>query len=128
MEEHDQDSTPNDREWWDAIQRGELPPDLTSVHSYLQGEALAFFLTMFSFAFVESHMEVKQRYAPAAPPVQYASDLMHWFQHHLVAAGEAGFQKLASAEQREAVGRLARDHLETIGRLLAERIRMEGSP
>lgn len=125
MEDRNQDETPNDRGWWDAVQRGELPPDLTSVHSYVQREALAFFLASLAFAFVEVQVEVKQRYAPAVPPFPYADDLMRWFQRHLAGAGEAGFQKLESDEQREAVGRLAADHLKTIGRLLAERLRVE---
>ena len=66
VEDRNQDETRNDREWWDAIHRGELPPDLTSVHSNVQREALAFLLASLAFALVE--VEVKQRYARAVPP------------------------------------------------------------
>ena len=42
MEELNQDETPNDGEWLDAVQRGELPPDFTRVHSCVQRDALVF--------------------------------------------------------------------------------------
>ena len=122
MEEPNNEDAQKDKEWWDAIQRGELPPDLTGISTYLQRETLAFLLTALAFAFVEVHAEIKQRYAPVVPPIPYSNDLMHWLRRHLFEASNTDFQKIESPEQREALGKIAAFHYDQIGQLLAKRL------
>ena len=89
MDEQDDEQGPVDDEYLESLLRGELPEELRTVFQHLDKETFSAFLGILTFAFVGTHGEFRQRYAPTVPRDLLRHDLMQWLAFHVREAWEA---------------------------------------